>query len=141
MPSDEDQRLAKKIVEAYRESGICARLHRGTILVERENGWEGPFDPHALETTHGSDTARVHQSVRDTIAACYARWVEQHPDDPNLDVLSRLRKSDGSPEARKRAWLMFVLRPHDLVGMGLSEEKAWTYVLVARRLECRNELW
>ena len=29
--------------------GVAAKVHGGKLFVEREDGWEGPFEPVSLE--------------------------------------------------------------------------------------------
>ena len=44
MPGDGSE-LARTIVQAYRASGIAAKVHGGKLFIEREEGWEGPIEP------------------------------------------------------------------------------------------------
>lgn len=141
MPSDDATKLAKKLVEAYRASGICAKTHRGRLLVEREDGWEGPLDPHELRTTYLDEIARVEQRVREVVAASYARWDQRPPGDPLEDPWVILLKWDGSVEFRKEMWLNHEFSPENLIKTGLSEATARRYVDVARSLQYRNDLW
>ena len=58
--------MPRRIVAAYRASGVPAKIHRGRLFVAREEGWEGPLDARQL---HLRDPGRLRSLIR-SIARC-----------------------------------------------------------------------
>jgi hypothetical protein len=112
--------LARKIVEAYLSAGIPARLDRGLVVVRRDRGWEGPFDPEELSDTHRGEIEAVRQRVSDKLAHYRILESLQAAPDPS-EVMKRLARGgewpgfdeDGRSMARRlRLDLDFLANPH-----------------------------
>lgn len=121
MSADEPARLGRQILAAYHASGIAARLHRGSLLVLREGGWEGPFDPIELRETYGEEIATLEQRVREAVARCWTRVAH-----PALD---------------RAIWVGCDLKEADFEALGLGPHAARLYLGVTRSLHYRHALW
>jgi hypothetical protein len=123
-PTDDEVRLAREIVAAYRASGIGAKTHRGQPFVEREEGWEGPLDVHQLQETYRDEIERVEARARAAVGPCFER---------RDDALGALVDRD--------LWASSILSPAHLAQLGFSEHQARLYITVAQTLHYQGRLW
>ena len=117
--------MVRALVQAYRSSGIAAKVYRGNMFVEREGGWEGPIDPRRIQATYREDIGAIERNAR---AAA-------------LLVIAGLSE-------RLRGWLDnhrayasgLVLTPERFQRLGLDHRRVRLYASVAVRLHRTNAL-
>jgi hypothetical protein len=126
MPKDDERALIRRIVEAYRRSGIPAKSHRGKLLIHRESGWEGPLDPYELQESYLDEIGQIERDVRVAAAECYNRY--------------RKYTLIDNPGAKLVIGSGFILKAL-LMRSGLEETKAILYSSVASHLHSRGDLW
>lgn len=123
LPSDDETRVTKQIVQAYRASGLNAKTYQGQPFVEREDGWEGPLDVRELQKTYLAEINRLEQLVRGIVREWY----------DSLEGSLSFSYRDACVQLR--------LIPEVLVRLGFDERRARIYVSIARSLRYRGDLW
>ena len=123
MVDEDPAEVARKIVDAYRASGIPAKIHGGRPFVCREEGWEGPLDTLQLREIYEAEIGRIERDVRGAVAACWEMIDQRRPGALDRDL-----------------WVALRVCHEDFKRLGFSEQKAQLYSSVAQCLRYRREL-
>src|SRR5579864_3091223 len=132
MPEDRQAELAKRIVAAYKASGIPAKIVQGKLFIHREEEWEGPLDPDKLRSTYVEEITRIERNVRAAVIECFDRANERER--ILLQIASDLDKA-------RHLWVAIVMSVEVFSRLGFSEHKSRLYTCVARLLHFRGSLW
>ncbi len=124
-PGDESN-LARRIATAYRASGIAARTHGGKVLIEREEGWEGPIDPTSIEATYVDDIRTIEGHAR----AAASRV---------LEGLGRGACFQGKKSNHQRLAATMPMTLGRFKLLGLDDRRARIYRTITRQLLLRND--
>ena len=125
MPDDESEG-AKRIAQAYRASGIAAKVHGGMLFIERDEGWEGPIFPASVQSTYAEDIRAIEGRVR--------RAASQ--------VLENLNDAERSFMAERSGHVsQYLTDPARYMRLGCDERTARRHVAVVTSLKLWKEFW